>query len=187
MVVRCLGSRETPGLESWREGGGHGAAFLMGERSEKGLSLFLCTLVSTQEHENSPEQICSGVLGIMTQRFFIPLPVTHLVQPHGPDSEQPNLFGLPLPKIPLNNCPLQSVVKNSGFFSLPFLKQGSEGESAAPQDHVPVTTQRWQSQHSPVTSCQHRHSPEGDKCDVIQGTGDSWLPKCFPGGAGLQL
>lgn len=76
----------------------------------------------------------------MTQRFFIPLPVTHPVQPHGPDSEQPNLFGLPLPKIPLNNCPLQSAVKNPGDFSLPSLpKQGPEGASAVPQDHVPVT------------------------------------------------
>lgn len=119
-VLRCLASTGTPGLaKAWRQGGGHGAAFFMGERSEKGLSLFLCTLVSTQEHENTPEQICSVVLGIMTQRFFIPLPVTHPVQPHGPDSEQPNLFGLPLPKIPLNICPLQSAVKNSGDFSLP--------------------------------------------------------------------
>lgn len=43
-----LGSSGTPGLaKSWREGGGHGAAFFMGERSGKGLSLFLCTLVST--------------------------------------------------------------------------------------------------------------------------------------------
>lgn len=103
-ILRCLASSGTPGLaKAWREGGGHGAAFFMGERWEKGFSLFLCTLVSTQEHENTPEQICSVVLGIMTQRFFIPLPVTHPVQPHGPDSEQPNLFGLPLSKIPLNN------------------------------------------------------------------------------------
>lgn len=91
----------------------------------------------------------------MTQEIFIPLPVTHPVQPHGPDSEQPNLFGLPLPKIPLNNCPLQSVVKNSAdFFPFFLIKTGARGrECCTPGPRACDNAQPWQRQHSPVTSC----------------------------------
>lgn len=54
------------------EEGGDKAAFLMDETAEKGLSLLPRALVSTQEQKKKqkkkPKQICSAVLGIMTQR-----------------------------------------------------------------------------------------------------------------------
>lgn len=73
----------------------------------------------------------------------------HPAQPHGSDSEQPHRFGLPLPEIPLNNCSLQSAVKNSGvFFSLfPRRSGGRRVERCTPGPRARVDAQH---QHSPV-------------------------------------
>lgn len=110
----------------------------------------------------------------------------HPVQPHGSDSEQPHCFGLPLPKIPLNNCPVQSAVKNSGlgfFFSPPSpAKPGLEGMRAARRDHAPArmlgTGKAGTAPWEPRDQRERRRSPKkGDKWDAIPGVRDGCLPR----------